>query len=82
MSDHASIQEQIARSVEEEKELRAALAAGRITLAEEHERIRQLEQHLDQLWDLLRRRQADRAVGKDPAAETMRTVGQVEGYLG
>ncbi len=80
-SDH-SIREEIAAAIEEERTLRADLAAGRITQEHENNRIAGLEDHLDQLWDLLRRRQAERDAGQDPDDAKLRSVEQVEGYEG
>lgn len=80
-SDH-SIREQIADAIEEERTLRADLAAGRITQEHENNRIAGLEDHLDQLWDSLRQRQAERDAGQDPNDATLRSVEQVEGYEG
>ena len=45
------------------------------------ERRQQLEEQLDQCWDLLRQRQARREAGADPAGASPRPVQQVEGYL-
>jgi uncharacterized protein DUF2630 len=45
------------------------------------ERRRQLEEQLDQCWDLLRQRQARREFGGDPAGAQARPVSEVEGYL-
>jgi hypothetical protein len=39
------------------------------------------EAHLDQLWDLLRQRDARRAAGADPSQAHERPVSEVEGYL-
>ena len=59
-------------------------------IAEEHalrsaspvdtERLRQIEEHLDQCWDLLRQRRARREYGEDPEAAHVRDVRTVEGY--
>ncbi|GLY71227.1 DUF2630 family protein [Amycolatopsis taiwanensis] len=46
----------------------------------ERERMRQLEEHLDQCWDLLRQRRARREFGEDPAAAQARPVREVESY--
>ena len=46
----------------------------------EHARLREVEQTLDQLWDLMRQRRALRDAGRDPAGATTRPVGTVEGY--
>lgn len=49
-------------------------AAGRARLAE-------LEVQLDQAWDLLRRRDAARSAGTDPASVEERPAKEVERYL-
>jgi hypothetical protein len=41
----------------------------------------QLEQTLDQCWDLLRQRDALREAGRDPGDAAARPVSEVEGYL-
>jgi Protein of unknown function (DUF2630) len=49
---------------------------------EDRARLRDAEVHLDQLWDLLRRRDALRRAGKDPdQAAGERPAGEVESYL-
>jgi hypothetical protein len=45
------------------------------------DRRQQLEEQLDQCWDLLRQRQARREVGEDAAGAKARPVGEVENYL-
>lgn len=45
------------------------------------DRRRQLEEQLDQCWDLLRQRQARREFGGDPATAKSRPVDEVENYL-
>jgi hypothetical protein len=63
-------------------------------VAEEHElrrhgglddagkaRLRDLEEQLDTMWDLLRRRDAARDAGTDPDAVKPASPTQVEGYL-
>jgi Protein of unknown function (DUF2630) len=47
----------------------------------ERDRLRAAEVHLDQLWDLLRRRDAWRRAGQDPAAAGEQPASQVESYL-
>jgi hypothetical protein len=49
--------------------------------AEQRARIAQLEQDLDQLWDLLRQRAAKRQYGQDPGEAKARPEPQVENYL-
>jgi hypothetical protein len=51
------------------------------TNEERQARRKELEVQLDQLWDLLRQRDARRAAGEDPAAASERPAGEVEGYL-
>jgi len=82
MSDDRSIHEQITTAIEEERTLRSDLAAGRISHEQEHARIAELERQLDQLWDLLRRRDAERSIGHDPSDVRPRPEDQVEGYIG
>jgi hypothetical protein len=80
MSDE-SVLGQISRLIEEEHRLRGQLSAGQISADAEQARLRQLEESLDQCWDLLRRRRAARDAGQDPDAVQARPVGAVEGYL-
>jgi hypothetical protein len=75
-----SIHQQITELVHTERDLREQLQAGTISATEEHRRLREVEEALDQCWDLLRQRDALRSVGKDPEAATVRPVDQVEGY--
>ena len=44
-------------------------------------RMQELEVQLDQLWDLLRQRDAKRQYGEDPDEASLRPEQQVEGYL-
>jgi hypothetical protein len=67
--------------VNEEHQLRQQLGKGKISSTEEHARLKELEEALDQCWDLLRRRRAAREVGNDPDAEQAHSTGEVEGYL-
>jgi hypothetical protein len=67
--------------VNEEHQLRAQLGRGEISSDEERARLRQLEESLDQAWDLLRRRRAARDLGNNPDTEQPRDIGEVEGYL-
>jgi hypothetical protein len=67
--------------VDEEHKLREQLSRGEITSDEERARLRDLEEALDQCWDLLRRRRAARASGKDPDAEQAHSTDEVENYL-
>lgn len=71
----------IQRLVDDEHRLRDQLAAGEITTEEEHAELRQVEEHLDQCWDLLRQRRARVEAGQDPEDAAPRPVDEVEGYL-
>jgi hypothetical protein len=67
----------ITRLVEEEHQLRAQSDHT----AEQRAQLTQLEESLDQCWDLLRQRDALRAAGGDPDAAKSRPFSEVEGYL-
>ncbi len=73
------IHHQISDLVRREHELRASLALGGGD--EDRAALRQVEQSLDQCWDLLRQRDAKRDYGDDPESATVRPVPEVEGYL-
>lgn len=45
-------------------------------------RLKQVEEELDQCWDLLRQRRAKREFGEDPDGAAPRDVGTVENYEG
>jgi hypothetical protein len=47
----------------------------------DHQRLRKLEEMLDQCWDLLRQRRALREYGEDDDQADARDVNTVEGYL-
>nr|WP_296071220.1 DUF2630 family protein [uncultured Actinoplanes sp.] len=79
--DDNSVLGRIHGLVDEEHQLRQQLSRGEISSTEEHARLKELEEALDQCWDLLRRRRAARAAGNDPNAEQAHSVGEVEGYL-
>ena len=74
--DDKTILQHITDLVDEENRLRSAGVAG-----DQSERIRQLEEQLDQCWDLLRQRRARREFGNDPDDAKARDVGTVERYL-
>ena len=77
MDDNA-ILNNIHELVEEEKRLRAA---NHGLASEDRIRLQQLEQQLDQYWDLLRQRRAHEEYGEDPNTAHERSVNEVEGYL-
>jgi Protein of unknown function (DUF2630) len=79
--DDRAVLSRIHELVDEEHRLRQQLSRGQISGVEEHARLKDLEEALDQCWDLLRRRRAAREVGNDPDAEQAHSTSEVEGYL-
>jgi hypothetical protein len=78
--DDVGVLGRIHELVEEEKQLRAH--AGRQGLDEAgRKRLTELEQNLDQCWDLLRQRRAKAEFGGNPDAAQPRPVNEVESYL-
>ena len=81
MTDGPSVHQHINDLVAEEHTLRERLAKGEISVDEEHARLKAIERELDQLWDLLRQRQARSEFGQDPSDASTRSESTVEGYL-
>ncbi|MFF5230060.1 DUF2630 family protein [Dactylosporangium sp. NPDC000521] len=79
--DEKTLIHQISALVDDEHKLRTQLQAGKISEDEEHERLRAIEEQLDQLWDLLRRRRAARLQGVAPDDVEPHAVEEVEHYL-
>ncbi|MUL41037.1 DUF2630 family protein [Streptomonospora sp. PA3] len=77
-SQESSILSRISDLVSEERDLREQ-SEHRLT-PEERQRMRRLEQELDQCWDLLRQRRAREEFGDDPDAAHVRPAGEVEDY--
>ena len=75
--DDSEIHSRIEALVEEEHRLRES---GEHT-DEQRARLRQIEEDRDQLWDLIRQRDAKRQYGEDPDEAQPRPEQQVEGYL-
>jgi hypothetical protein len=75
--DDSEIRRRIDALVEEEHRLRDS--GGHTD--EDRARLRQIEEDRDQLWDLLRQRDAKRQYGQDPDEAQPRPEQQVEGYL-
>ena len=73
-----SILDHINHLVEEENRLRADGTASSAAAS----RLKQVEEQLDQCWDLLRQRRAKREFGEDPNSAAVRDVGTVERYEG
>lgn len=69
----------INRLADEEHQLRHKEAEGTAT-DDDRRRIVEIEELLDQCWDLLRQRRARRSAGLDPDEATARDIGTVEGY--
>jgi hypothetical protein len=79
--DDKQILERITALVDEEHELRARSQGGVTDSVEEAARLRELEESLDQCWDLLRRRRAAREFGGDPDEVSAQSKPQVERYM-
>jgi hypothetical protein len=71
------IHEKITKLVAEEHHLRTQSSHT----DEQRAQLAQLEEALDQCWDLLRQRDARRDAGTDPEAAAARAITEVEGYL-
>ncbi|EHK86767.1 DUF2630 family protein [Saccharomonospora azurea] len=69
----------IDRLIAEERELRSR-ATGSGLGDDDKRRLKDLEQRLDQCWDLLRRRRANSEFGVDPDQARTRPVSEVESY--
>jgi hypothetical protein len=78
--DDIDIQRRIKGLMDQEHQLRSALADRSITADEEHQRLDRIEAELDQCWDLLRQRRAKREFGENPNEAEVRREGVVEGY--
>jgi Protein of unknown function (DUF2630) len=63
-----------------EHDLRAKVADGELSSGEERDRLRSVEEALDQCWDLLRQRRARREFGENPEEAQVRPAAEVEGY--
>lgn len=72
--------EHIDQLVAEEHALESRHHEGKALSDDEQQRLRSLEVHLDQLWDLLRQRRARRDAGLDPNDASERGPDTVEGY--
>ncbi|WP_248961067.1 DUF2630 family protein [Sphaerisporangium perillae] len=66
--------------IAEEHDLRGRVVTGEVSTDDERGRVRELEEALDQCWDLLRQRKARREFGEDPDFSTPRPVDEVESY--
>ena len=76
MTSDASILQHVSALIDEEHRLRGNGAASPV----EAQRLRHVEQQLDQCWDLLRQRRARREFGENPEEAQVRRAPEVEGY--
>ncbi|MFF0296619.1 DUF2630 family protein [Kitasatospora sp. NPDC004614] len=74
------ILDRISAMVDAERKLRAALSEGRIDQSTEQRELKDLEEQLDQCWDLLRQRRARTDAGDDPNQVGVRSVEEIERY--
>jgi Protein of unknown function (DUF2630) len=80
MNDH-EVLDRIRQLMEEEQRLREAHSSGEHPVdAAERERLRTLEEALDQCWDLLRQRRAREEFGQNPDDASPRPPETVEKY--
>lgn len=78
--DDTEILATVRHLVDKEHDLRTRMEAGSLDAAEEQQQLADLEQSLDQCWDLLRQRRARREAGENPDDAQVRDVRTVEGY--
>lgn len=79
--DDGTILSRIGELVDEEHQLRARAQLAQTGTDEDRVRLRELEESLDQCWDLLRRRRAARRDGDEPNSAGVRSRSEVERYL-
>ncbi|WP_428964664.1 DUF2630 family protein [Micromonospora fluostatini] len=79
--DDRDILKRISDLVDEEHRLRSAAQVHESGTEDDRDRLRELEESLDQCWDLLRRRRAARQTHGDPEAQGVRPTSEVERYL-
>ena len=79
--DDSDILARIREMVDAEHELRRQMQDNPSKVSDSTKRLRELEESLDQCWDLLRQRRAHREFAQDPDESRTRPRQQVEGYL-
>ena len=79
--DDSDILARIREMVDAEHELRRQMQDNPGKVSDSTKRLRELEESLDQCWDLLRQRRAHREFAQDPDESRTRPRQQVEGYL-
>ena len=77
--DDKEIMRHIQELVDEEHKLLKMEEEGKLE-GDQHDRVRALEVHLDQYWDLLRQRRARRNAGLNPDQATVRDEQIVEHF--
>jgi hypothetical protein len=79
--DDQEVLDRIKQLMDEEQRLRDAHGSGEHPVdAKERERLRTLEEALDQCWDLLRQRRAREEFGQNPDDASARPPETVEKY--
>jgi hypothetical protein len=78
-ADDRRVLDQISELVEEEQRLREQRVGHGLSTGDA-DRLRAIEERLDQCWDLLRQRRAQEEFGGDPADTAARPVDVVERY--
>ncbi len=79
--DDSDILARIREMVDAEHELRRQMQDNPGQVSDAAARLRELEESLDQCWDLLRQRRAHREFSQNPDESQARPRQQVEGYL-
>ena len=79
--DDSDILARIREMVDAEHELRRKMQENPDEVSDAAGQLHNLEESLDQCWDLLRQRRAHREFAQDPNESQARPRQQVEGYL-
>ena len=79
--DDKKVTEHIDRLAREEHELFEREAKGTASDAD-RQKLKRIQEDLDQCWDLLRQRRAKREFGQDPEKAQVRDPKTIKGYLG
>jgi hypothetical protein len=79
--DDKKVTAHIDRLAREEHELFEREASGMASDADK-EKLKRIQDTLDQCWDLLRQRRAKREFGQDPEEARVRDPKTIKGYLG
>jgi hypothetical protein len=79
--DDSDILARIRKMVDAEHELRRKMQDNPDEVGDAAAQLHNLEESLDQCWDLLRQRRAHREFAQDPNESQARPRQQVEGYL-